>query len=47
MQYLALLTDARSKTKKGRLSAEESDELASNFWEELAQRIAGGELPDV
>ena len=47
MQYLALLTEARSKTKKGRLSAEERDELASNFWEELAQRIAGGELPDL
>ena len=46
-QYTGLLDAHRRQTKVGRLSVEERDELASNFWEELAQRIAGGELPDV
>lgn len=46
-QYAAYLTEHRRRTAKNRLSLEERDELVAKFWDELAQRIACGDLPDL
>ena len=36
----------RNKTKTGRLSLEERDEIATAFWDDLLQRYTSGDVPE-
>ena len=45
-EYKALLENRRNKTKTGRLSLEERDEIATAFWDDLLQRYTSGDVPE-
>ena len=45
-EYKALLENYRNKTKTGRLSLEERDEIATAFWDDLLQRYTSGDVPE-
>lgn len=45
-EYKLRLDAARKSTKSGRLSNEERDELATEFWDEMLQRFTSGDIPE-
>jgi hypothetical protein len=45
-EYKALLDGVRAKTKGGRISVEERDEIVTAFWDELLQRYTSGDVPE-
>lgn len=45
-EYTTLLESHRRKTKTGRLSLEERDEIAAAFWDDLLQRYTSGDVPE-
>lgn len=45
-EYKLRLDAARKSTNSGRLSNEERDELATEFWDEMLQRFTSGDIPE-
>jgi len=45
-EYKLRLDAARRASKSGRVTNEERDDLATEFWDELLQNFSAGEVPD-
>jgi hypothetical protein len=45
-EYAAFLKAHREKTKSGRLSNEEREELVTAYWDDLLQQFLSGDIPE-
>lgn len=45
-EYKLLLDGERRKTKNGRISLDEREELITKYWDDLLQSFAAGEIPE-